>query len=57
MYTPPHPVLKLLSYVLKNDNKTPGTIISTTGNHEHFLNRLLTKSGTYMNNGEDNSDA
>lgn len=55
--TPPQPVVKFSSYVLRKDRNTPGTMISTTGSHEHFLNKLSTKSGTYINRGDDNSDA
>lgn len=46
VYIPPHFELLFSSYTLKNDRVTPGIITSIIGNHEHFLNRLLTRSGT-----------
>ena len=31
--------------------------MSTTGSHEHFLNKLSTKSGTSINSGDESSEA
>lgn len=53
VYTPKYMDPLFKSYNLRYESITPGRIISRMKSHEHFLKRLLTRSGTTINKGDE----